>query len=271
MKFKKIISGALCALALSTAFCAPTGYAAGEDIELKAMTDFKSGNTPKQEEKVELSLEEALAAYASAGYKYTSERYGYSIICPFKPIGVLPLSLLDENEHGDVLIFASEGYDLKHAWIVMTDAFNDKEMPNIDNLNEKEQQALIDKLMNTGMYEFVRIADINDRKGIYAVTAKIIDIDTNGDGVIDETAESDTQMIKTFFKGQFGGNFSIQLIDNPEITRAGVQAYQLGVCTFQEWPTKMQDGKAVDKSKSSSSDKKEGKSEQKNAKKSDKK
>lgn len=258
MKLRKYING-ICAcatVAMLTAFVPFTVDAAPQDYELKAMTEFKTGEKAAEPETKEveatvqeMSFEEALQAYAASGYKYTSERYGYSIICPYKPAGVIPLSSLYENERGDVLIFENEGYDIKQAWIVMVNAYNDNDLPDLSKMDEKQQQALIDKLMNGSGYEFVRIADINGRKGIYCVTAKIIDVDTNGDGKPDETLESDTQMIKTYFQGQFGGHYSIQLIDNPDLTRAGVQAYQMGICTFQEWPTKRQEGKNVSKEK----------------------
>lgn len=217
-----------------------------------------------QEPAAPMTIEDAIQDYIVAGYKYTSERYGYSIVCPQKPVGVIPLSAMIETEHGDVLVFANEGYSLKRAWIIMTNAFTDKEVPpDLDKMNETQQKALIDNLMNTSGYEFVRIADINGRKGIYAVTAKIIDIDTNGDGKPDATAEADTQMIKTFFTGQFGGRFSVQLIDNPDLTQAGVQAYQMGLLTFQEWPTKMKDGKNVGKKNKAENEKMDKKAEKK--------
>lgn len=232
MDFKKYIKG----LFVCTTVAACTIFTPG------------AAGAEGQEPQPVMTIEEALQDYTASGYKYTSERYGYSIVCPEKPVGVIPLSAMIENERGDVLVFANEGYSLKRAWIVMINAFNDQEVPpDLDKMNEQQQKALIDNLMNTSGYEFVRIADINGRKGIYAVTAKVIDIDTDGDGKPDTTAEADTQMIKTYFTGQFGGRFSVQLIDNPELTQAGVQTYQLGICTFQEWPTKMNNGKNVGK------------------------
>lgn len=194
-----------------------------------------------------LSPEEALELYQTKGVKYTSQRYGYSIICPKKP-NVIPASLLVEGAKGDVLIFENDGYDIKNAWVVLADAFDDAELPaDMGQKSEDEQKAYIDHLMNTAGYEFVRLTQVAGGTGIYAVTAKEIDVDTDGDGKPDDTMVAENQGIKTFFRGQYGGHFSVQLIDNPELSPAGVGLYQLGLLTFQEWPTAVEDGKVVQK------------------------
>ena len=56
-------------------------------------------------------------------------------------------------------------------------------------------------------------------------------------------------MVRTFFRGAYGGRFGVMLMDNPKLTQDGIALYQFGVLTFQEWPTKMQDGKNVGKDK----------------------
>lgn len=194
-----------------------------------------------------LSPEEALELYQTKGVKYTSQRYGYSIICPKKP-NVIPASLLVEGAKGDVLIFENDGYDIKNAWVVLVDAFDDAELPaDMGQKSEDEQKAYIDHLMNTAGYEFVRLTQVAGGTGVYAVTAKEIDVDTDGDGKPDDTMVAENQGIKTFFRGQYGGHFSVQLIDNPELSPAGVGLYQLGLLTFQEWPTAVEDGKVVQK------------------------
>lgn len=195
----------------------------------------------------QMSPEETLDFYQANGFKYTSQRYGYSIVCPKKP-NVIPASILVEGARGDVLIFQNEEYDIKNAWVILVEAFEDKELPaDIGNQSEAEQQAYIDRLMNTAGYEFVRLTQVADSTGVYAVTAREIDVDTNGDGKPDEMMVADNQSVKTFFRGQYGGHFSVQLLDNPELSPAGVSFYQLGLLTFQEWPTAVQDGKNVAK------------------------
>lgn len=216
---------------------------------------------PAAAEAQTLSPEEALELYRDHGVKYTSQRYGYSIVCPKKP-NVIPASLLVEGAKGDVLIFDNDGYDIKNAWVVLAEAFDDAELPpDMGQRSESEQMAYIDHLMNTAGYEFVRLTEVAGSTGVYAVTAKEIDVDTDGDGQPDEMMVAENQGIKTFFRGQFGGRFSVQLIDNPELSQAGVSLYQLGLLTFQEWPSAVQDGQniAKDKDGKTAEDKKEKK------------
>lgn len=191
------------------------------------------------EEPRELSAEEALELYKQSGYLYTSQRYGFSIVCPTKPVAVVPASMIDEQAYGEVLIFESEGFDIKHAWTIQCKAFEDASIPdNLAQKSEKEQQAYLDNLMKTMPYEFVRLADVlgDGRLGLYAVTAKDWEVDENGDGKPDGTLHSDTQTVRTFFRGQLGGHFAVELLDNPDITAAHTATYRLGLMTFQEIP-----------------------------------
>lgn len=235
--------------------------AVSEPSSVEEPVTAESSPATAQGETRQLSPEEALELYRDHGVKYTSQRYGYSIICPKKP-NVIPASLLVEGAKGDVLIFENDGYDIKNAWVVLTDAFDDAELPSdIGKKSEAEQKAYIDHLMNTAGYEFVRLTQVAGSTGVYAVTAKEIDVDTNGDGQTDDTMVAENQGIKTFFRGQFGGRFSVQLIDNPELSQAGISLYQLGLLTFQEWPSAVQDGQNVakDKDGKTAGDKKEKK------------
>ena len=221
--------------------------AVSEPSSVEEPVTAESSPATAQGETRQLSPEEALELYRDHGVKYTSQRYGYSIICPKKP-NVIPASLLVEGAKGDVLIFENDGYDIKNAWVVLADAFDDAELPaDVGQKSEDEQKAYIDHLMNTAGYEFVRLTQVAGGTGVYAVTAKEIDVDTDGDGKPDDTMVAENQGIKTFFRGQYGGHFSVQLIDNPELSPAGVGLYQLGLLTFQEWPTAVEDGKVVQK------------------------
>lgn len=249
------------AAAAAEGAAAPDEGTAPEAASIAALEASDSSATTQTRQ---ISPEEALELYQDHGVKYTSQRYGYSIICPKKP-NVIPASLLVEGARGDVLIFENDGYDIKNAWVVLVEAFDDAELPpDMGQKPEADQQAYIDHLMNTAGYEFVRLTQVAGSTGVYAVTAKVIDVDTNGDGQPDETMVADNQGIKTFFRGQFGGKFSVQLIDNPELSPAGVSLYQLGLLTFQEWPSAVQDGQNIAKGqdKKTAEDKKEEKVKQ---------
>ena len=54
-------------------------------------------------------------ASAELSYNYKSATYGYQIMCPRTPVGVIPASALFENREGEVLIFENEGYHIKYA------------------------------------------------------------------------------------------------------------------------------------------------------------
>ena len=233
----------LAAATAAVALAAPTAFAAEEPTI--------TPEAPSAEEQAQMTPEEALQAYTDSGYKYPSQRYGYSIVCPTKPT-VVPLSVLfgDSSEKGDVLIFKSNGYDIAYGWIVMVDAFDEATIPtDIIRQPEDAQRAFIEKFKASSPYEFVRLTEVDGRSGVYAVTAKEIEVDTNGDGKMDEVMTAESQMVRTFFRGAYGGRFGVMLMDNPKLTQDGIALYQFGVLTFQEWPTKMQDGKNVGKDK----------------------
>ena len=200
----------------------------------------------------QMTEEEMLQAYIDSGYKYTSQRYGYSIVCPSKP-SVVPASMLfDETEKGDVLIFKSTGTGentmINYAWVIRPDAFEESAIPpDITKQPEAKQKEYIDKFMKSSPYEFIRLTEVDGRSGVYAVTAKEIEVDTNGDGKFDEVMKAESQMVQTFFRGAYGGRFGVMLMENPDLTKDGVSVYHLGLLTFQEWPTKMQNGKNTDK------------------------
>ncbi len=185
------------------------------------------------------------------GYRHTSARYGYSIVCPKKP-NVIPLSLMEEKAKGEVLIFDNDGYYINNAWIIMVNAFDENEIPtNLHTMDDAAKAKLAEKLAKNSGYELVRIADMGHTSGVYCITAKEIEIDTNGDGKADEVMTADTQMIKTFFRGQFGGRFGVELIDNPDLTSAHINQYHVGLMTFQEWPATADDKQGEAKVKKS--------------------
>ena len=242
MDWKKMTTAALASVWM--AFSATSPVSAAEEPVIAA-------EAPSASEQAQMTPEEALQAYIDSGYKYTSKRYGYSIVCPAKPT-VVPLSVLfgDNTEKGDVLIFRSNGYDVTYGWIVMVDAFDEATLPpDITKQSEDNQKAFIDKFMKSSPYEFVRLTEVDGRSGVYAVTAKEIEVDTNGDGKVDEVMTAESQMVRTFFRGAYGGRFGVMLMDNPKLTQQGIALYEFGLLTFQEWPSSMQNGANVGKKK----------------------
>lgn len=172
------------------------------------------------------------------GYKYTSERYGYTIMCPGKP-EVIPASLFDETVKGDVLVFSGSGMEIGKAWIILINAYDEADVPdNLGTLPEEEKKATVEKFREKFNFADASVVDLGDNKyGMYAITPKEYDVDTDGDGKFDDVAVASNQIIKTYLKGEYGGHFEISLMDNPSLSQEGIAIYNVGLTTFQQWPT----------------------------------
>ncbi|ORU01340.1 hypothetical protein D081_0159 [Anaerovibrio sp. JC8] len=174
----------------------------------------------------------------SLPYKYTSTRYGYSIMCPTQP-NVVPASLFDETAKGDILIFEGNVDDVKKAWIVLINAYDEGEIPaNAGSVSDDERKTILDNFANKHVLTNTRVVEVAENVyGIYGVTPKELQVDTNGDGTFDDTITAESQMVQTYLPGEFGGHFMISLIDSPEISVPGVATYNAGLTTFKQWPT----------------------------------
>lgn len=177
---------------------------------------------------------------AVEGYLYQSPLYNYTIVCPQKPAGRIPAKLFfeDNSKRGEVLIFESDpynAYNVKYAWIILLDAFDNASIPDLNKISDEDALKMIEKIEQNNGYAAIGIVNITEtNKGIYAVTAKEIEIDEDGDGEPDAVATADTQEAVTFFRGNKGGRFCVRLIDNPQLRKATVEAYQVGVSTLTE-------------------------------------
>ncbi len=169
-------------------------------------------------------------------YTYTSQEYGYSILCPKKP-NVIPASALYEGTKGEVLIFANEEYNIKLAWVVIVDAFDDKAVPDFNKLSEGEAKAYLDSVRKK--YQEVDLAEIGkNNKAFFAITAKEIEIDTTGDGTPDTVATQDHQAMLVFFRTPKGGRYQVQLIDNPVLRPETMSDCRMAISTFRETDAK---------------------------------
>lgn len=170
---------------------------------------------------------------ASDGYFYTSNRFGYTIKCPQKPIAVMDLSIFSPQEKGDILVFANDGYNLTKYWVVSPDAFTNDTFPDLDNISEQDAKDLFAHLMVDREYETVTLVPVNGHNAIYAVTAKTIQIDSNKDGEIEQTIQAPQQSIETYLKGQ-KTNYCIVVTAKGELTQDDINAYQYGLLSFRE-------------------------------------
>ena len=174
------------------------------------------------------------ASQVKNSYVYTSKEFGYTLKCPKKP-NVIPASALYEGKEGEILVFDNEGYNIKNAWVIIKNAFDDKNVPDLNNLKEEEAKQYLANLMATNPYESVVIVNRTGKeRAVYAFTAKEIAFDSTGDGKPDSIAKADNQEIVTFFRGNKGGCYSMRLLDNPELRSEAVDSFQQGFASFTE-------------------------------------
>lgn len=226
MNLKKYITKGIVAACLATALVVP-GYAnvaAAEEASM-AQTLTEAAETPV------------------LTYLYTSARYGYSIGCPYKPLGVLPVSMFNPGDKGDVLIFEGTVENMKKAWVICINGYDDKVIPpDIGTYSDAKAKEFTGEFAQNYGMSYAQIVNIptedgGHKYGVYGATAKNVEIDTDGDGVMDAVAEADTQMMKMFMPGQYGGHFVLGLMQKPGFTTAGKNEFEAAITTFQQWPT----------------------------------
>ena len=198
-------------------------------------------------------------------HKHTSQRYGYSILCPVQP-KVIPASAYNEQDKGDVLLYSGSYDNIKKAWVICINGYDDKVVPeNLGTMQENEAKAFLkDFAANYGL-EYAQIVEIANRNedgsqaegyryGIAGPTAKEVEVDSDGDGVMDSVAVAENQMMKLFIPGQYGGHFMLGLIQAGGLQKRDVEEFMnAGIYTLQQWPTS---GYAKAKSESGEKDKK---------------
>lgn len=176
-------------------------------------------------------------AKSALTYLYESKDFGYRIMCPKRPVGVIPADALFENRKGEILIFDNEEYHIKYAWVVLVDAFSDTAVPNLNTINPEDAAKLLGGIMGSNGYEGIMLVNLTDHnKAIFAMTAKEVEIDEDGDGVVDATAKADNQMAVLFFRGENGTRYGLELIDNPNLRSASVSAFMAGARTLAPMP-----------------------------------
>ena len=208
--YQKILAGIGAAAVLSAA---PYAFAAAEKSPAPAQT--------------------VSAEVPALSYLYESSAYNYRVMCPQKPVGVIPASTLFENREGEILIFENEEYHIKYAWVVLVHAFPEESLPNLNTINPEEATELLKRIMGSNAYEGIMLVNVTEEnKGIFAVTAKEIEIDENGDGTPDATATANSQMAALFFRGENGACYGFELIDNPALRASSVAAFLAGAGTL---------------------------------------
>lgn len=231
MKLKKIIAKALTLAVTISALVLPVG-AFAEEVPAEQTPSVAS-----QKDMIEFT------------YKHTSKRYGYSIWCPVQP-KVLPASAYNEHDKGDVLLYSGTYDNIKKAWVVCINGYDEKEIPNnLGSMQEDEVKTFLKNFAATYGLEYAQIVEVANRNddgsqaegyryGIAGPTAKEVEVDTDGDGVMDSIAVAENQMMKLFVPGQYGGHFVLGLIQAGGLQKRDVEEFMnAGIYTLQQWPT----------------------------------
>lgn len=191
-------------------------------------------------------------------YEYTSQTYGFKIICPNKPIVILnPFE--DPKQRGELLVFEHDDTDVVFGYQIKLDAFDDKQVPDFNNGKKKAIDAYIEKLRGDNAYEFVGVETVSknsfgvENKGVVLITAKEIEVkDDNGE--VTGVLVADQQTAFTFFRTRSGRCLSIQLIAK-DLTEEQLVLYRSSVATYRDAtdlsmpPETADDGKSKKKKK----------------------
>ncbi len=171
------------------------------------------------------------AQVMAAPYLYVSHKYNFSIECPQKPLGVLPL--LDEGHPGEMLVFKNDGYTILRAWIISTNAFSSKDMPDFDKMTPEQEKDYASILAANRGYQEVRFVPLHGKKIIYAVTPKIVYINSEKNGKKEKIAQNVAQRIEAYVPGQ-RTNYAIVFMNTGAPEAAQIDAYQEGLLSFKE-------------------------------------
>ena len=154
-------------------------------------------------------------------------------------------------------------YDnIKKGWIICINGYDDKVIPeNIGTMPEEEAKPFLQNFAATYGLAYAQIVEIPNRNddgseaegcryGICGPTATEVEVDSDGDGVMDSVAVAENQMMKLFVPGQYGGHFVLGLIEEKGLTKKNVEEFMnAGLYTLQQWPTSGYDKAKADAGK----------------------
>lgn len=177
-------------------------------------------------------------------YEYTSETYGFKIMCPAQPI-VIVNPFEDPKQRGELLVFANDGMKILFGYQILLDAFDTNKIPNFNKDKKKLIDAYLEKKREEKIYNFVELQNISkNNKGVVMVTSKELTVvDENGEEI---TATADQQTAYALFRSKSGRCISIQLL-SADLDTSDYSDFLKSVATYQD---------ATDLSMSSEDDKK---------------
>ena len=170
-------------------------------------------------------------------YEYTSEVYGFKIICPTKP-AVVVNPFEDPKQKGELLVFANDGMKIIYGYQILLDAFDTKKVPDFNKDKKKVIDAYIEKLKADNAYEFIGLETVarykngTENKGVVLFTAKEIEV-MGDNGEVEGTLTADEQTAFTYFRSRSGRCISIQLITS-DFNEDNIIDYRKSVATYRD-------------------------------------
>ena len=165
-------------------------------------------------------------------YEYTSETYGFKIMCPSKP-AVVVKPFEDPNKKGEMLVFANDGMKIIFGYVIELDAFDNMKVPDFNKGKKKIVEAYLERLRSENAYNFVSLENVTkNNKGVVLVTAKEIEM-KNDKGEVEGTLTAEEQTAFTYFRSRSGRCISIQLI-SADLDDSDYKDYRKSVATFQD-------------------------------------
>lgn len=170
-------------------------------------------------------------AAENESYEYTSQVFGFKIICPSKP-AVVVNPFEDPKQHGELLVFANDGMKIIYGYQILIDAFDTKKVPDFNKDKKKVIDAYLEKKRNENIYNFVELQNISpNNKGVVMVTAKEITLtDENGEEI---TATADQQTAYALFRSRSGRCISIQLL-SADLDETDYKDFLKSVATYRD-------------------------------------
>lgn len=170
----------------------------------------------------------------AAAYTYVSNDYGYSIECPEKPLGVIPL--IDPKQKGEVLVFKNDGYTILEGWIIATNAFDADQIPNFDKMTDKDAQKYAANFImsSNGRYQTALFIPVNGRKVLYAIAPQEAYVDADKKDKADKSDQPNvSQRIETYLPGK-KTNYAIVFFKSGTVDAQDSIDYQKGILSFKE-------------------------------------
>ena len=202
---------------LATFLCATT-FAAEENSASETSTAETSAVETQEE--------------TSKGFEYTSQTFGFKIMCPVEPkVVVNPFP--DPKKRGELLVFKNDGAEILYGYQIMFEAFDTNSTPDFNKAKKKTLDKYLEKLKENNAFEDAIVDNVTkDNKGVFAVTAKEIEI-RNDAGEVEDVAVATTQNELVFFRTKSGRCISIQLITT-NLTDEIVMNFRKSVATYQD-------------------------------------